>query len=532
MLKVIIFLGGAVLMALEMVGSRLLAPTFGSSIYVWGSLIVVVMTALTTGYYYGGRLADRHPSYLVMGIILAVSGLYIGFLPFWFQGVNDSFGLMEPRLGSLLASLSFFFLPSVLLATISPYGIKLTSHSLKTIGNTAGFMAAISSAGSIIGTLLTSFFLIPALGVRNIVHILGAILLLLSVTLLLASWRRSRAGSGKEPESSPRLAQFLICLVLLCAIVMVCLWTVLPNRSNLHGDARVLYDRDTLYHHITVDQVDQIRHLHFDESYQSAMDVKDPLEMVFLYTSYLHLGVVARPQPSRALFVGLGGGSAPKKFLHDYPSLQAIDAVDIDPEVARVAQRYFKMPADPRLRIVVQDGRLFVEKKAREIAAGKVAPYDIVVIDAYTASTIPYHLTTLEFFDSVRRVLSRDGVMVSNIIGAFAGSSSPLLRSMTRTIGTVFPRVYHFPVGGWGGAGDNSENNVIVVATVNAADRTPNGWKRQAEALHRSGAVTENVQLFAADLVHDPLIRRKAWLNDVPLLTDDYAPVDTLQNPL
>ena len=531
MLKVIIFLGGAVLMGLEMVGSRLLAPTFGSSIYVWGSLIVVVMAALTIGYYYGGRLADRYPTYLMMGIILAVSGLFIGFLPFWFQAVNNSLGMLEPRTGSLLASLAFFLIPSVLLATISPYGIKLSSRSLTTIGNTAGFMAAISSFGSIVGTLVTSFFLIPALGVRNIVHILGAILLVLSLTLLIAATRRNQTISG-DPEKSVRLARALIGVVLFCAVILIYLWTVIPNRSRLHDAAVTLYDRDTLYHHITVDQIDEIRHLHFDESYQSAMNVKNPRDMVFSYTSYLHLGVVARPRPARVLFIGLGGGSAPKKFRLDYPSIRRIDAVDIDPEVVRVARRFFKVPSDGKLRVIAQDGRLFVEKMAREIAAGRAAPYDMAVIDAYTASTIPYHLTTYEFFAAVRKVLAPDGVAVSNIIGAFAGPSSELLRSMTRTIGAVFPRVYHFPVGGWNGPADTSENNVIVVATKNSGYWNRGEWRRRAESLNRMGIIKEDVPLYAADLVNDPLIRKKAWLNRAPLLSDDYAPVDTLQKPL
>ena len=166
MLYLVVFLSGAVLMSLEMVGSRILAPTFGSSIYIWGSLIVVVMAALTLGYYFGGRYADRFPNLLMMGVILTGSGIWVGLLPFWTTTVSYYFAVLGPRMGSLMAALAFFFVPSVLLATISPFAIKLTSESLSTIGNTAGRLSAVSSAGSIVGTFLTSFFLIPLMGVR------------------------------------------------------------------------------------------------------------------------------------------------------------------------------------------------------------------------------------------------------------------------------------------------------------------------------------------------------------------------------
>ncbi len=531
MLQVIIFLSGAVLMSLEMVGSRLLAPTFGSSIYVWGSLIVVVMAALTLGYYYGGRIADKHPNYGVMGTILAIGGVFIGFLPFWAQSVNDSLSLFEPRIGSLLASMAFFFVPSVLLATISPYGIKLTSRSLTTIGNTAGFMAAISSAGSIVGTLLTSFFLIPAMGVRNIVHTLGVILLLLSVMVFWMA-RRRQAGTEDGNQSGVKLFNIIIFSTILVCITLIGLWTVTIGRKNPDPNYKVLYEHDSLYHHIKVVQDGTFRRLHFDESFQSEMDISDPLKMSFLYTSYLHLGVVAHPQPSRVLFIGLGGGSAPRKFLHDYVALTSVDAVDIDPEVVNVAKRYFDLPKDPRLRIITQDGRLFLKKMAREIAAKRSEPYDMVIIDAYNASSIPYHLTTREFVLAARKVLASDGVVVSNIIGAVTGPSSQLLRSMTGTVMSVFPQTYLFSVGGWYGKDDTSQNNIILVATNSPKYWDSLEWQKQANELYQSGAIAEDVPAYVQSLVDGDFIREKSWLAGIRLLTDDYAPVDTLKSPL
>ncbi|MBE3583340.1 MAG: fused MFS/spermidine synthase [Limnochordaceae bacterium] len=569
MLYLIVFLSGAVLMGLEMIGSRLLAPTFGTSIYVWGSLITVVMAALTLGYYLGGRLADRRPSLAYLGVILAVAGLLIGFLPFWSIPVNNALGHLEPRTGSLLAALIFFFLPSVLLATVSPYGVKLASRTLATIGNTAGRLSAISSAGSIVGTLVTSFFLIPSLGVRNIVHTLGLILLVLAVVALWYHQRtdtpsstpqahssRSQSGSSPAPHSTssstarssspagPAAARsttlvIALALCLVSAAGLVLSWWLVPLQASPHpaGTAQTFVSEDTLYHHITVDQVGNERHLHFDRSYQSAMLVNDPLRMVFPYTAYLHLGMVARPDARRLLFIGLGAGSAPKRFLHDYPGIQALDVAEIDPEVVAIARRYFQLPNDPRLHVYVQDGRLFVQQQAARIAAGQLPTYDLAVVDAYFADAIPYHLTTEEFLRSLKATLSPRGIVVSNIIGALAGPHSQLLRAITRTFAAVFPHVYLFPVGGWMGPMDWEERNVILVATQSDPDKavwTEAQWVEQARAAMESGHITEDVAAYASTLVEHPFSAAAGLspLPAAPLLTDDYAPVDTLQHPL
>lgn len=532
MLYFVVFISGAVLMSLEMVGSRILAPAFGSSIYTWGSLIVVVMAALTLGYYCGGRLADRYPDFLTMGVILASAGIFIGLLPFWTKTVNGICSQLEPRTGSLLAALAFFFLPSLLLATISPYAIKLTSRSLTNIGNTAGHLSALSSAGSIIGTLITSFFLIPIIGVKNITHTLG--LILLGLALMIFYWVHRRqvqeaaAIDNQLPQSVKRMIFYTWVGIFLLSIG----WKFIPLPSVYDQNTKVLYDQDSLYHHIIIAEDGLTRRLLFDNSFQSALDIQNPLQMVFEYTSYLHLGVVAHPRPERVLFIGLGGGMAPYKFLHDYASIKKIDAVEIDPEVIKVARRYFHLPDDPRLRVFAQDGRLFVEKRAREITEARETPYDLVVIDAYSSSTIPYHLTTREFLEMVRRILSPDGIVASNIIGATAGSKSRLLYSMTRTFRAVFPQTHLFPVRDGLGADELIERNVVLIAMTNNKYWDQNVWQKQAEEQFRQNVINEDVPSYVESLVEDQVLRQRSWYKNAPLLTDDYAPVDTLKHPL
>lgn len=528
MLTLTVFLSGAVLMALEMVGSRILAPTFGSSIYIWGALIVVVMAALTLGYYVGGRIADRFPDLLAIGLILAAAGTFIGFLPFWTNRVNFLCGQLEPRAGSLLAAFAFFFLPSILLATISPYAVKLSSHNLSNLGNTAGRLSALSSVGSVLGTLVTSFFLIPLTGVRNIIHGLGLILLLLACLIFFRKTVAPSTAAGRRLRWLSRAA-FILSLIVI--VLLLTTWRSGLLRSPGRTDG-VLYQKDSLYNHLVVTQSGSLRYLKFDNSLQSGINVNKPLDQVFRYTSFLHLGVVAKPQPARVLFIGLGGGSAPVKFLHDYPSLQAVDVVEIDPEVVKVARDFFALPEDPRLRVITQDGRLFVEHAARAVARGEVAPYDLVVIDAYSSSTIPYHLTTLEFLQAVRKTLAPDGVVVSNIIGALAGPHSGLLRAMVRTFRAVFSQHYIFPVYGWYGADDTAEQNIIVIATMDPQYREKAVWQKQAEELYAENLIAEDVPSYARALIDDPRVTQGEWLTGGLLLTDDYAPVDTLKHPL
>ncbi|MGE5553771.1 MAG: spermidine synthase [Betaproteobacteria bacterium] len=533
MLHTIVFLSGAVLMSLEMLGSRLLAPTFGSSIYVWGALITTVMAALTLGYYLGGRAADRRPSMAVMGCVLGAAGLYVSFLPYWTAPASWVLSGFGPRTGALLASLAFFFPPSILMAMISPYGVRLAGRSLTTLGRTAGRLSSVSSAGSIVGTLVTSFSLIPAIGVRNIVHGLGVLLLLMAAAAFYEERRleRPKVVGGKSKKSPPKLFPVFLVACLVAAAASGAAWYASASRATWQepGGTQILYEGDSLYHHITVDQSMDRRELHFNNSLQSAMYVNDPLRMVFAYTSYLHLSVVARPEPERALFIGLGGGSAPAKFLHDYPSLRAVDVVEIDPKVVAVAKQYFALPRDARLRLVVQDGRLFVEQVARNVATGQARPYDIIVIDAYNSDATPYHLTTREFLTKVRAILSPDGAVAANVIGCLDGPKSLLLRSMLRTYAAVFPQIYLFPIGGVDGGEDLAQRNNILLATNDPARRSSEQWLAQAASLAKQGAVSEAVTSYAECLVDEARIQRAVSASGSILLTDDYAPVDILQ---
>lgn len=500
-LKLVVFLGGAVLMALEIVGSRILAPRLGSSIFVWGSLISVFLTALSVGYYWGGALADRRPRLSVLGALLVVPGLWTWLLPFFAPPVNEWVASLSlgPRWSPLVASFLLFAVPSIFLGTLSPYAIRLEVQSVESVGNTSGRLYALSTAGSIAGTLVATFFLIPAMGVRNIVHSLGLLLLVLAASTLLAPRLGSKSG---------RRGRALLPFLAIAMLAGVTPWGWAAPEA--------IYQRDTLYHHVIVRDAGSIRYLHFDNSYQSAMNLENPDEQVFPYTRYLHLSRLFAPEARRILFVGLGGGSAPSRFLRDYPE-SVIDVAEIDPEVIRVAQTYFQLPESERLRVHAADGRRFVQESQ--------ATYDLVVLDAYFSESIPFHLTTKEFLEEVRARLAPEGVVAANLIGAVAGPHSRLFRAMLRTYQEVFEQVYVFPVGGLLGANDPVVRNIILVAARSEERLSRSELQARAEALRRSGAMRMDVWPYAGSLIEQPI-----ETGDVPVLTDDYAPVDSLQH--
>jgi predicted membrane-bound spermidine synthase len=169
----VVFVSGAVLMALEIVGSRVLAPYFGTSIYVWGSLIGIFLAALSLGYVCGGRASDRWPSLrLLHGICLMVAA-FIFSVPYLARPICQAFVPCGDRLGPLLAAVGLFFVPCVLMGMVSPLAIKLVAQDVQGIGATTGNLYALSTVGSIFGTMVTTFVLVPAVGTKFIIRLLG-----------------------------------------------------------------------------------------------------------------------------------------------------------------------------------------------------------------------------------------------------------------------------------------------------------------------------------------------------------------------
>ena len=489
-------------MALELLGSRLLAPVFGNSIFVWGSLIGVVLAALSTGYYLGGKLADLKPDFQTLSIVIFSAGLLVIGLPAlapplfnWI--VKLSIG---DRYSPLLATVGLLGPASVLLGMVSPFAIRLAAKSFEKLGKASGNLYALSTLGSIVGTFLTVFVLIPEFGVNKIILSLG-------VTLLVVAF----FGLGF------RLKAFVLVLLLvlpLAAPYMVSRRLTVATYTLALGDT--IYETDTPYHHLIVadayDPVHQstVRYLILDDNLHSAMDLNNPNRTVFEYTDYFNLGFLLGSNITRVLFIGGGGFTGPKAFLNEYPRV-TVYVAEIDPEVIRVAEEYFAVNAsNPRLHIYNEDGRILLQENPQK--------YDLMVLDAYSKSYVPFHLMTTEFFKEVASHLTSGGSVISNLIASTSGDQAQLLMAEVRTMSTVFPNVYVFPVRG---ADYQDPQNVILLGTM-----LPN---RLTKTDFTNLAANTTTPKIPASYVENYFTLDTS---NALVLTDDYAPVENLLNPL
>lgn len=492
-LRVQVFIAGAVVMALELVGSRILASDFGNSIYVWGSLIGVVLTALSVGYSYGGRLADRVLSYRTFSSIIFSAGLFTLFIPYLSSIVIDlalRLGLGE-RYGPLVVATLLLGLPTFLLGMVSPYAIKLAASSLSSLGKVAGNLYALSTVGSIAGTFGTVFILIPSIDIRTIISSLGIVLLLVSLTGL--GWR------------SHILFVSVVVLVLLPLSALI-------QAAYIHS-GNVLYEKDTPYSHLDVVDSNGIRTLYLNSMPHSAMYLNGSSSLVFTYTKYFALGFVFNDDIKEVLFLGGGGFSGPKRFLEDYSDVN-VDVVEIDPDVIRVSKRFFNVKDNPRLTIYNEDGRNYLSRTAKK--------YDLIVLDAYSKTYVPFHLMTREFFEIIYGRLSERGVVVSNLIASLTGDTADLFWSEHKTISQVFPKLYVFPTID---NGIGLVQNIILVASKNPQTLSTETLMEQTE---KSKQMDPSEMLGFVSRLWDGEIRDE----NVPVLTDNFAPVETLLNPV
>lgn len=483
-LEFIVFVSGAVVMVLELVGSRMVAPYFGTSIYVWTSLIGVILASLSLGYFWGGRLADRRADYRTLARLLFWAGVCV-FLAAIFNPYILGFlekTSFDPRMKAVLASIILLGPPSVLLGTVSPYAVRLRIEDIKTSGSTVGNLYAVSTVGSIVGTFLAGFALIAYLGTARILFVLAVSLVLLSF-IAYSEWRR--------------LARITVFLLTLGALYGVRAWEAALRHAGF-------VDVDTPYNRVWI--VDEqklmgpgvfrpVRTMLLDGKGNSATFL-DGDELVYDYTKFYRLGKHFRPDLSRALMLGGGGYSYPKDYLAMFPEA-TLDVVEIDPGMTDLARTYFNLRDNPRLAIYHEDGRTFLNRTRNT--------YQAILGDAFgNYYSIPYQLTTKEAVRRMYDILDDDGVVILNIISSIEGEKGKFLRAEYRTFRTVFPQVYLFPVLSKTGT---ALQNVMLVAlkSPGPASFTTGDQELQGYLNRRwEGEVPE----------------------DLPVLTDDYAPVD------
>ncbi len=450
------------------------------------------MSGLSLGYYLGGRIADDHPNFeKICGIVFCV-GLFVVGIPFFASSVVDfSLAIMPvSQFTPLLATFLLLMLPSVLLGFVSPYVIKLGTKSLEKVGNISGNLYSIATVGSIFGTFLTVFVLIPNVTVNQIIFGLGIALIGSSLIGL---------------KISPKV------IALGVLIILIVPWTSLSSNTISHNGT-LIYEKETMFSHLDVVEFGDNRSLYLDGLRHSSMNLLDPLDLVIDYTEYFHLGMIFNPTAKDILFVGGGGFSGPKNFLALYPDTK-IDVIEIDPDVIDVAKTYFNLESNPRLQVFNDDARKHLSMFDKK--------YDVIILDAYATNYVPYHLITHEFYQLLEKRLETNGVIVSNLLGSIEGNNSPLVRSIYKTLQETFPVAYVFPT-------EEKPTNLQNIMVVSS--NQPYEFDRLL--------LLEKSKNSPVDYLSDELSKQQHFYtgiietSDVPFLTDQFNPSEVLLNPV
>jgi spermidine synthase len=480
--EVAVFLGGVASMGLELLAGRLVTPTFGSSIYVWGSVIGVFLTALSLGYWVGGRTAHR-ASRSTLVSVLALAATFAALVAVAGGPIVEASASLPlpPRYATVPSIVALFGPLTFLVGFVSPYGAELSAAEGR--GAASGRVYALGTVGSIIGSFGTTFVLIPAFEVTTIAVLYGCLLLVAALIV-----------ADPTPRAAVKLS--VAALVLLSGTV-VGVYGVDVGEDTLH-------QTQTGYSELRVAQDDGVRTLYLDGVPHSATYTDGREGYVFEYSQYAHIPMLFQDDIDRVLFVGGGGFSGPKRFAEEYDV--HVDVVEIDPGVVSAAKTYFDVSEGPNFDIHTMDARRFLEQTNET--------YDVVVLDAYQRSSVPFHLTTVAFMELVNSRLDADGAVVANTISARSGEGSSFFRAEFKTMNEAFPNVYAFPT-----SDTEALQNVEIVATK---EETLTQSKLERLAERRDAGIDLG---YAVTRFTPP---SEVQTSDVPVLTDDHAPVDAL----
>jgi spermidine synthase len=546
----IVFVSSCCTLILELVAGRILAPYIGVSLYTWTSIIGVVLAGISLGNYLGGRIADRWPHRRTLGILLAAGGLAsLAILPLInIATAIPTAQLLDPSntLGGALPldraailitrivviTTLIFLPPSFILGMVSPVVIKLVLQDLQQTGGVVGKVYALSTLGSIVGTFATGFVLVQLMGTRMIVFGVG--LTLLALAFIFGDLIRLGAR-----RAAPLAAGLLLVALLVPARNVRAYGCFEANlqpdrmdcvqRSFSDGWDQAISNgclRETSYYcikvsdHLVASSQDQIvKQLVLDHLVHSYNSIADPNYLEYGYIKvYAEVAdMLAKRLPNqelRILYVGGGGYTLPRHIEATYPNAHQ-EIMEIDPGVTQTV--YEKLGVDPSTTKIVTynfDGRLMLNQLL-QTSAGQ---YDLIIGDAFNDLSIPYHLTTREFDQGIKRLLKPNGLYLALVIDKLRGGK--FMPAYTRTVMDVWPAAQVLSdTEPW----SSSAPSTYVVATGNEAIN-PDELAR-ARGQGSGGRVVTHI--MPGDLMNQ-------WLSDAnaPILSDDYAPVDNLIAPV
>lgn len=472
---------GAAVMMIELLGTRIIGPFYGVSLIVWSSLLSVSLLALAMGYYAGGAFADKG-NRLRLPHALLLAAVLTGVVPFISEPVQLAFDSLGLRFGALSSAFVLFTPPLFFLGMAGPFIIRMATQRIENVGSTAGNVYAISTLGSVLGTLVLGFYLLPIFGTH-------AILFTLSIVLVALSWGIARYENSRLHTSHP--VAMWSGVSLLVAALMV--WQLVGRGSNVPEGFQVLFERETHYGWVrVVDQPEKnIRWLMSDASTIGAED-KPSGRGLLAYQRVVSVMPWFRPQAREALLIGLGSGH----LVNDFASYGVrTDAIEIDPAVADAAKQYFSY--QPTGKLLVGDARYQIKNIHKQ--------YDLIVHDCFTGGAEPFHLLSDEMITELKTKLKPGGVLAVNFVGFTDADKMKPVQSIAKTLDKSFAYRRNF----LSIPGEAFNDYIFLVSDAPLA------------VDQRQGA--ERVMAWLAE--------REKPVDSAPgeLITDDYNPLEFLQ---
>ena len=419
MLHFLVFVSGMTVLGSELAGSRLLAPYFGTSLFIWANVIGLILLYLTVGYWLGGRLADRYPNRESLYHVTAIAAVFIGAIPVLAKPILylSAFGFANYSLGifwgSLLGVIGLFLVPITLLGCVSPWAIRLSVTDVRGAGATAGSLYALSTLGSLAGAYLPVLLLIPTVGTNRTFYLFSLALLITSLAGLLQERRRASpapVADGVQVTQPARRSSIASLAAYVVALVAIAVIAALPGgiiRAQPYGE--LLFEDESAYNYIQVVKNGTRVDLVLNEGH-AVHSIYDPTELLtqgpwdyFLMAPFFSPGIRERDVDS-LLMLGSAAGTTPRQYTELFGPIP-IDGVEIDPKIIEVGRQFFMMTM-PNFTAIPEDARYFLRRTDKK--------YQVIGVDAYRQPYIPFHLTTREFFQEVKAHLNPDGVVAIN----------------------------------------------------------------------------------------------------------------------
>ena len=482
------FFAGMSVMAVELGASRLLAPYFSSSQIVWTIIIGTIMIAMALGNIYGGRSADKNPDPDKLYGRILIASIWIAAVPFIGKlAIAGIAGLLVITINTnfliwaaFLTCMVVFVYPLFLLGTVTPSLVKYTVDSLDDSGKTVGTLGAANTIGSIIGTFVPTFISIPAVGTAVTFLIFAGIMLIIGLIYFISS-KRGAVKTG-----------------IAATLFIVCCFTS-PIMGFAFWEKDLAYEGESVYNYLQVKDYPERTELSTNVLFGVQSVYMKSGELTGMYYDYAMAAPLMTASPDNAdmLILGMGTGTYAKQCSTYFSNITA-EGVEIDDKITDLAHSYFELPEN--IKVTTYDGRAFL--------GGCDKKYDIIMVDAYQDITIPFQMSSREFFTLVKEHLNENGVMVVNM-NMRSKSSDGINGWLSDTIASVFGNVYTVDVEG-------STNRELF-----ASD---NGSMTDIFAENITSLKNDDLSRLMT-MVKASLVRYSAGKH---ILTDDKAPVELL----